>query len=196
MLSLMASQPQPRTATYDDYLALPDDQKAELIDGTLYFMSGPKGRHVRVSSTLQIVLGAPFALSAGPSGERPGGWWILHEPEVHLALDRRVVRPDLAGWRRERMPSPPSDSHKFTLCPDWVCEVLSPSTTSYDTIVKMPRYLEAGVRWAWIVDPVAERVDVFQAGDGEWLAAGSHEGGGVARLSPFEAVGLDLGPLW
>jgi Uma2 family endonuclease len=106
------------------------------------------------------------------------------------------VRPDLAGWRRERMPSPPTDSHKFTLCPDWVCEVLSPSTTSYDTIVKMPRYLEAGVRWAWIVDPVAERVDVFQAGDGEWLAAGSHEGGGVGRLSPFEAVGLDLGPLW
>ncbi|MCB9730078.1 MAG: Uma2 family endonuclease [Deltaproteobacteria bacterium] len=188
----MTSLPRPRTATYDDYLALPDDQKAELIDGTLYLMSGPKGRHIRVVSTLGGILSYRFGLREGPRGDDPGGWWILHEPELHLLLDTRVVRPDLAGWRRQRMPAPPGDSHKFTLIPDWVCEVLSPSTSSHDTIVKMPRYLEAGVKWAWIIDPVAERLDIFRAGDGEWLEAGSHQGAGAARLEPFDAVELDL----
>ncbi|MCB9787094.1 MAG: Uma2 family endonuclease [Deltaproteobacteria bacterium] len=92
--------------------------------------------------------------------------------------------------------SAPRSLHKFTLVPDWVCEVLSPSTSSHDTIVKMPRYLEAGVKWAWIIDPVAERLDIFRAGDGEWLEAGSHQGAGAARLEPFDAVELDLGPCW
>ncbi|PKN54388.1 MAG: hypothetical protein CVU56_26800 [Deltaproteobacteria bacterium HGW-Deltaproteobacteria-14] len=192
----MVSQPRPRTATYDDYLALPDEQKAELIDGVLYLMSGPKGRHVRVASILTVLLGARFGLRDGPSGDGPGGWWILAEPEVHLRLDRRVVRPDLAGWRRDRMAAPPSDTHKFTVVPDWICEVLSPSTASKDNIVKMPRYLEAGVQWAWIVDPVAQRVDVFRAGDGEWEEVGGFEGALVARIPPFDAVDLDLGPCW
>ncbi|TNF35488.1 MAG: Uma2 family endonuclease [Deltaproteobacteria bacterium] len=192
----MVSVPRPRTATYDDYLALPDDQRAELIDGVLYLMSGPKGRHVRAASNLGAQLGFRFGLSDGPSGDNPGGWWILSEPEVHLRLDRRVVRPDLAGWDRERMPAPPVDNHKFTVIPDWICEVLSPSTAGKDNIVKMPKYREAGVQWAWIVDPVAQRVDVFRAGDGEWEEKGGFEGAIVARIPPFDAVEIDLGPLW
>jgi len=192
----MVSLPRPRTATYDDYLALPDDQKAELIDGVLYLMSGPKGRHIRVASILGGQLAVRFGMRDGPSGDGPGGWWILAEPEVHLRLDRRVVRPDLAGWRRERMAVPPPDTHKFTVVPDWICEVLSPSTASKDNIVKMPRYLEAGVQWAWIIDPVAQRIDVFRAGDDEWEEVGGFEGALVARIPPFDAVDLDLGPGW
>jgi Uma2 family endonuclease len=90
------------------------------------------------------------------------------------------------------MPTVQQDDHKFRLAPDWVCEVLSPSTASRDTIIKMPLYLEAGVQWAWIIDPVARRVDVFKAGDGEWLHAGFGEDYGVVALAPFDAVELDL----
>lgn len=204
----MGAGRKPRDKTYEDYLAVPEGVRAELLDGELFMSPQPKGRHVLVNSVLAHVLGAKFGLSAGPGPGGPGGWWVLYEPECHLTVDRRVVIPDLAGWRRERMPSPPMDSHKFTVVPDWVCEVLSPSTAGYDTIIKMPKYLEAGVQWVWIVDPVGRRIDVYRAGDGEWLEAGAYDGelvdevvrenGGsrAARLAPFDEVELELGVLW
>ncbi|MCC6621496.1 MAG: Uma2 family endonuclease [Deltaproteobacteria bacterium] len=195
MVSVLKRAP----ATYADLEALPEDQKAELIDGVLYLMTGPKGRHIRFATVLGALLCTRFGLSLTTTPEGPGGWWILFEPEVHLALDRRVVRPDLAGWRRERMPVPPSDSHKFTTVPDWVCEILSPSTASRDAFIKMPRYLEAGVQWAWIVDPVAGHISVLRAGDGaprerEWVEVGGFEGAGPHRIPPFDEVALDLAP--
>jgi Uma2 family endonuclease len=192
----MVSVRKPRDKTYADYLAVPDGVRAELLDGELYLRPQPNGAHVRVKSLLGAIIVGRFGLSAdgGPNG--PGGWWILDEPECHLAVDRRVVIPDLAGWRRTRLPTPPADSHKFTVVPDWVCEVLSPTTASYDAIIKMPKYLEAGVQWAWLVDPVAQRIDVFRAEGGVWVEAGAADGAGLFRLAPFEAVELDLGPLW
>lgn len=192
----MVAVRKPRDRTYQDYLALPEGVKAELIDGELFMSPQPKGRHVRIASVLGVLLGVRFGLTsdAGPQG--PGGWWILDEPECHLMADRRVVIPDLAGWRRSRMRAPPVDTHKFTVVPDWVCEVLSPSTAGHDTIIKMPKYLEAGVAWAWIVDPVARRIDVYRADEGEWEEAGAIEGGGLVRLAPFDEVELDLTPLW
>jgi len=192
----MVAVRKPRDMTYEDYLAVPDGVKAELIDGELFMSPQPKGRHVRIASVLGVLLGVRFGLTsdAGPQG--PGGWWILDEPECHLAPDRRVVIPALAGWRRSRMRTPPADTHKFTIVPDWMCEVLSPSTAGHDTIIKMPKYLQAGVAWVWIVDPVAQRIDVYRAGQGEWEEAGAIEGGGAVRLAPFDAVELDLSPLW
>jgi len=193
----MGSLRKPRASTYDDYLALPEEQKAELVDGEIYLMSpAPKGRHIRVTSLLGSMLGTRFGLRGEASSDGPGGWWILDEPEVHLRLDRRVVRPDMAGWRRERMPNPPSDSHKFTLVPDWICEVLSPSTLRWDMLVKMPRYLEHGVHWVWLIDPVERRIDVLEAVDGEWVTNTSVEGSVRARLPPFDAAELDLEPVW
>ncbi len=183
-------------ATYDDYLALPEDQKAELIDGELFLMSGPKGRHVRIASNLGSAINTRYGQYAGPTAGGPGGWWIFFEPEVHLRLDRRVVRPDTAGWRRERMPAPPEDTHKFTTVPDWVCEILSPSTMRWDMLVKMPRYLEAGVRHVWIVDPVERRIDALRVQDGEWVDAGSVEVGPTLALPPFEDSAFDLTPIW
>ena len=183
-----------RTKTYADYLALPEGTKAELIDGELYMSPQPKGRHVRAASVLGTLLGSPFGLRAGESSYGPGGWWIFDEPECHLPLDRRVLIPDLAGWRRERMPEPPEDSHKFLTVPDWICEVLSPSTQGHDMLRKMPIYLAAGVVWAWIVNPVDRRIDVYHAEGGEWLDVVGVEGEGPARLPPFDAIELDLGP--
>jgi len=183
-----------KNKTYADYLALPEGTKAELIDGEIYMSPAPKGRHVRIASMLGSRLGVSFGLHPGPTSDGPGGWWIFDEPECHLPLDRRVLRPDIAGWRRERMPEPPSDTHKFLTVPDWVCEVLSPSTQSHDMLRKMPIYLAAGVSWAWIVNPLARHIDVFRAGEGEWLDVIGVEDQGLVRLPPFDEVELDTAP--
>ncbi len=185
-----------RTKTYADYLAVPDGERAELVDGELLMSPQPKGRHIRVASILGADLNVAFGRSGPPTGERPGGWWIFDEPECHLLLDKRVLIPDLAGWRRARLPTPPADTHKFTVAPDWVCEVLSPSTSSRDYLVKMPVYREAGVRWVWIIDPAHGRVEVFQAGDGEWVLEQGVEGAGPFRLQPFDGVALDPTDWW
>lgn len=182
--------------TYEDYLALPEGTKAELIDGVIYMTPQPRGRHVRAASYLGARLLVSFGARAETSAEGPGGWWIFDEPECHLATDRRVVVPDIAGWRRERMPSPPDDSHKFLVVPDWVCEVLSPSTAGRDTIVKMPKYREAGVAWAWIVDPVERHIDVYKADGDEWREVARADGNATVRLPPFDDVELDLEPMW
>ena len=121
-----------KNTTYADYLALPEGTKAELIDGEFYMSPQPKGRHVRAASLIGGRLVVRFGSYGGETSDGPGGWWIFDEPECHLPLDRRVLVPDVAGWRRERMPEPPSDSHKFLTVPDWVCEVLSPSTQSHE----------------------------------------------------------------
>ncbi|MCB9736044.1 MAG: Uma2 family endonuclease [Deltaproteobacteria bacterium] len=195
----MVSLSRHRSATYADLEALPEDQKAELLDGELFLMTAPRARHIQITSVLGALLGSRFGLFDGPSDDGPGGWWILHEPEVHLVLDRQVVRPDLAGWRRERLPRLDADSHKLTLVPDWICEVVSPRTLTYDLLRKMPRYLAAGVRWAWIVDPEIKRVEVYRAVDGEpreWLDVVSFAGQAVAEIPPFDGASLDLGPCW
>lgn len=151
---------------------------------------------MRFMSTVGTQIAGAFGLDEGPSHRGPGGWWIFFEPECHLLLDRRVFVPDIAGWRRERMPKPAGDEHKIEIVPDWVCEVLSPSTQRYDYLVKMPRYLSAGVPWVWIVDPVERRVDVWRAQDGEWVEAGSFQGDVVAKIPPFEELELDLSLGW
>ena len=116
--------PARRRATYEDVLAQPDHVVAEVIHGTLYTFARPRTRHARSSSRLGAVLDGPF--DRGANGG-PGGWIILDEPELHLGADPDILVPDLAGWRRTRMPEMP-DAPYLTLAPDWVCEVVSPST--------------------------------------------------------------------
>ena len=133
-----------RNATYDDLCALPDHMVAEIIDGDLFASPRPASPHALASS----MLGA--ALIAGFGGE-PGGWWILDEPELHFGRD--VLVPDLAGWRRERMPTVP-DVAAFELAPDWTCEVISPSTGEIDRGRKMRVYARERVGHLWMVDPI------------------------------------------
>jgi hypothetical protein len=95
------SVPASRLATYDDLVALPPNRIGEIVNGTLYSHPRPAPKHVRSSSMLGIKVGTRF--DEGDGG--PGGWWILDEPELHLGSD--VLVPDLAGWRRERMPTLP-----------------------------------------------------------------------------------------
>jgi Uma2 family endonuclease len=141
------------------------------------------------SSAVGGTLMPPFQFGDGG----PGGWWIFDEPELHLGAD--VLVPDLAGWRVARMPDPPSEAF-FTLAPDFVCEVLSPSTARIDRVRKMPIYARAGVEHAWLVDPAARTLEVFRLERGRWLVLGAYDGDALVRAEPFEAIELELARFW
>lgn len=191
----MVALRQQRRATYEDLLAAPDDVTAELVDGVLFMSPQPKVRHTIATSAIGREIGHRFGRRHADEG-LPGGWWIIDEPELHLRLDLRVTVPDVAGWRRERMPNPPRDTHKMTVVPDWVCEVLSPSSRGFDSVIKMNAYADAGVEWAWLVEPADMHVDVFRREGKGWEQIASAEGSVVVRLPPFDAVELDLGEWW
>jgi len=186
-----------RRATYADLEAVPAHRVAELMRGVLHTFPRPAPRHARTSSRLGMKLGGSFDM--GDSG--PGGWQILDEPELHFPdptapgeID--AVVPDLAGWRVERMPELPETAY-FTLAPDWICEVLSPSTAAFDRDEKMPLYAREGVRHAWLVDPIARTLEVFVLGaEGRWVLAGVHRDAARVRAEPFDAIELDLAVLW
>lgn len=184
----MAS-PVTRRATYDDLLQVPDHRVAEIVDGDLHVSPRPASRHSLASSRLGLELGVPFDQGRGG----PGGWWILDEPELHFGED--VLVPDLAGWRRDRMPVFP-DTAAFTLAPDWVCEVVSPSTERFDRARKMPVCAREGVPHLWLLSPLRQTLEVYRLTESRWLLLATHEGSARVRAEPFDAVELDLGPLW
>ena len=179
-----------RPATYEDLLRVPAHKVAEVVDGELHVSPRPASRHALASSGLGSVLWASFH-RGGHGG--PGGWWILDEPEFHLGGD--VLVPDLAGWRGERLPEFP-DTPAFTLAPDWLCEVVSPGTERLDRAKKVPVYAREGVRHLWLVNPLARTLDVYRLAQGRWLLLVTHEGAMAVRAEPFDAVELDLAPLW
>ncbi|MFP2931720.1 Uma2 family endonuclease [Pyxidicoccus sp. 3LG] len=178
-----------KPATYADLEALPDNVVGELISGVLHTSPRPAGPHAVAASHLGGVLILPFV--GGQGG--PGGWFILIEPELHLGED--VLVPDLAGWRRERMPQAPKAA-AFTLTPDWVCEVLSPSTKALDRTEKLPVYAREGVRHVWLLDPTARTLEVFRLEDADYSLLATHSGPAQVRAEPFEAVELKLAFLW
>jgi Uma2 family endonuclease len=140
------------------------------------------------------MLGADIGIGYGREGRGgPGGWFILDEPELHIV--GQVMVPDLAGWRRERMPELPTTA-AFELVPDWACEVLSPSNAARDRTRKMHHYARAGVRHVWLVDPAIRLLEVFRLEGERWLLALSAEGDATVRAEPFDAIELALAPLW
>lgn len=178
-----------KRATYEDVLNAPEHMVAEILDGELFLSPRPTFRHGVASSVLGVDIGSPFHRGRGG----PGGWWIVDEPELHLGTD--VLVPDLAGWRRERMPDPP-EGVGVTLAPDWVCEVLSPSTERTDRMRKLRIYAREGIGHAWLVSPDQRTLEVFRLQEGQWLLLAVHGGDEVVRAEPFDAIELDLLPLW
>jgi Uma2 family endonuclease len=181
-----------RRATYADLVALPDTLVAEIIDGDLYASPRPASPHTYAASALGADINGAFHRPPG-SGDRPGGWWILLEPELHL--DRDVLVPDWAGWRQERMPVP-AHVAAFTLAPDWVCEVESPSTRVIDRTRKMRIYAREGVAHLWMVDPLAHVLEVYRLDGGHWTPTGGYRGDVAVRAEPFAAIEVDLGRWW
>jgi len=178
-----------RPATYEDLERLPDNLVAEIVNGELHASPRPAVRHVRAGSVLGRKVGGPYDDGIGG----PGGWWILDEPELHLK--ENVLVPDMAGWRRARMPKYP-DSAYFTIAPDWVCEILSPSTASLDRVQKLAIYARERVPHAWIVDPAGRSLEVLGLNDGRWTILSAHLGAEVVRAEPFGEIELDLSALW
>jgi Uma2 family endonuclease len=174
-------------AVYADLLEVPSHKVAEIVDGDLYVSSRPAPRQALAKSVLGSELGALFHQGA------PGGWWILDEPELHLSHD--VLVPDLAAWRRERLPEFP-DIPAFTLAPDWTCEVLSPSTETLDRAKKMPAYAREGVAFLWLLDPVTRTLESYRLSGGHWLLLATRAGSARFRAEPFDAAELDLAALW
>lgn len=178
-----------RPATYEDLRQVPAHLVAEILGGELHTSPRPSPRHADASSGLGGALRGPFDRGRGG----PGGWRILDEPELHLSAD--VVVPDLAGWRRERLPSLPDEAF-FAVAPDWVCEVLSPSTVSIDRVKKLAIYARESVAHTWLVDPLARTVEVLRLESGRWLIVATFSDLDVVRAEPFEAIDLDLSLLW
>jgi Uma2 family endonuclease len=186
------AEPAKREATYDDVLAAPPHKVAEIIAGELILSPRPAGPHAVAATALGEELGPPFKRGRGG----PGGWIILYEPEVHLA--RNVLVPDLGGWRRETM-SAVANAPFFTVRPDWVCEVLSPSTERFDRGDKIALYAEAGVSNAWLVNPLQRTLEVLRlsaATPHSWTVLGVFRDDARVRGEPFEAFELELAVLW
>ncbi|MBL8111832.1 MAG: Uma2 family endonuclease [Acidobacteria bacterium] len=185
----MASAPVRTPATYADILALPRHVNGQIVDGELFATPRPANPHAMASSTLGMDLGAAFQRGRGG----PGGWWIVDEPELHLG--RNILIPDLAGWRRSRLPAIPAEAF-FTLAPDWICEILSPSTASFDRVKKMRVFAAEGVGHAWLVDPAAQTLEVYRLEDEHWVLLSAHEGTETVRAEPFEELEIALRDLW
>jgi Uma2 family endonuclease len=181
-----------RYATYEDLEAVPDTKVAELIEGDLFVSPRPASPHARAATTIGMMLGDGFDGPASPAG-KPGGWWILFEPELHL--DANVFVPDLAAWRREHMPRMPNVT-AFTQPPDWMCEVVSPTTAVLDRDRKMAIYARHGVVHLWIVDPIARTLEVYRLEGERWIVAGNHGGTAPLRAEPFDAVTVDPSRWW
>ena len=176
-------------ATYQDVLDAPAHRVAEIVDGTLYTHPRPAMPHAYASS----YLGGELIGSFGRRHGDPGGWWIVFEPELHF--DEDILVPDLAGWRRERMPEFP-DTAYVTLAPDWVCEVLSPSTRKLDLCGKRPVYAREGVAHLWLVDPLARTLEAFELREGAWVLIATAADADPVSIPPFDATTFGLADLW
>jgi Uma2 family endonuclease len=181
-----------RRATYDDLCRVPDNMVAEIIDGELFTTPRPASPHARATAAIAGDLFGGFDRPPGDP-EGPGGWWLLFEPELHFGED--VLVPDLAGWRRVRLPSLPNVA-AFVLAPDWACEVISPSTGVIDRGRKMHIYAREGVEHLWIVDPILRTLEIYRLEAGRWVVAGAHGGPDVLRAEPFAEAELRLARWW
>jgi Uma2 family endonuclease len=177
------------------FQAAPEEMVAEILDGELHLSPRPARPHANVALNLAGILAAPFKFGRGG----PGGWVILYEPELHLGPRPDKLAPDLAAWRRERLPravgGEDAPAH-YDLAPDWVCEILSECTRSRDKGQKMRIYAREGVRHLWHVDPLARTLDVFRLIEGQWLLVDSFAGDARVHAEPFEAIELELALVW
>jgi len=185
------SDPARKEATYEDLYDIPENMTGEIIDGELIVTPRPARRHVHTASALGTKITVPFQFGEGGG---PGGWIIYHEPEIYFDVKNTIV-PDLAGWRKERLTTLPGE-HRFTVPPDWICEILSPKTARNDRITKMHTFARHGVPYVWLIDPALKTLEVFQLESGRWFLSDAFAGNEKVRAEPFAEIELDLTVLW
>jgi Uma2 family endonuclease len=182
-----------RSATLDDFWAIPEGQRFhELIGGNLTQKAAPSGAHGGAQAGVVAALGPPFQRRSGGGG--PGGWWIATEVELLLETSD-VVRPDVMGWRRESSPERPTGM-PVKVRPDWICEIVSPSGATDDTVKKLRLYHQVAISHYWIVDPRETTLTVMRwSRDGyvTLMRAERHE---VVRAEPFQAIEIVVGTLF
>jgi Uma2 family endonuclease len=186
------SIPASRLATYDDLLSLESDVRAEIVDGRVITAPAPLPRHSKAQGAIRRFVGGPFDDDDGHGG--PGGWWIFVEVDIRLSA-HDIVRPDLAGFRRERLPRPGS-VRPIDVVPDWICEIASPSTAAFDRVAKRALYARHGVPHYWIVDPDARTIEALELSAGRWLELGAYDETSEARIPPFAELTLEVGRLF
>jgi Uma2 family endonuclease len=182
------AEPASKTASYADIEALPPHVTGEIIYGSLYTQPSPAPRHGAAQNALGAELTNPFQKGKGG----PGGWVFLAVPELHIA--GHVLVPDIAGWRRERMPSMPQKAY-IDLAPDWICEILSDATAARDRNEKRAIYGEIGVQFLWLLDPKLKVLECFSLVAGNWLLSGTYSGDTMVRATPFDAIEFSLSDL-
>lgn len=183
-------QPALKDSLYDDFMNLPAHHVGEIIHNILYSQPRPAPKHARAFSVLGGKLGESFDWGGGDFND---DWWILDEPELHI--EGHILVPDLAGWKRERMPEFPETAW-FECVPDWVCEILSPSTARKDRMVKMPVYADLGVKYLWLIDPLIKTLEVYQLENQRWSLMASLCKDDKVSAVPFDAIEFCLDSLW
>lgn len=178
-----------REATYQDVLDAPDNVVAEIVDGELFLSPRPRTPHAIAMTALTGELYAPFGRGRGG----PGGWVFMDEPELHFG--KTIVVPDIAGWRRDRLPVV-EDLAYLELPPDWIAEGLSRSTEKLDRTKKMRAYAKAGVQYAWLVDARIRMLETYRLHDGKWLLLDVFTDADKIRAQPFEELEIELANLW
>jgi Uma2 family endonuclease len=188
---MSTTKPSMKPATLEDLDALPPGIVGEIIEGVLYTMTKPRMRHQRTTRMIGGRVGDPFDNGLGG----PGGWWIVTEPGIELPNNTKEISPDVAGWRRERMPEMPVDE-AIRVVPDWVCEILSKHTRRHDQLVKLPYYARIGVAYAWIVDLEARVLTAHRLESTAWRIIGTYSDETEARIEPFDVVPLNVIDWW
>src|SRR5215210_269172 len=177
-----------RPATVRDLDDLPEDVVGHIVEGELIVLPRPDAPHVEAAGVLHGVLFNAFWRELGD----PGGWVILPEPKI--LFGKQLLVPDLAGWKVDRYLRP--QKGPYEVMPDWVCEILSPSTAGFDRATKLPIYSQSGIGHAWVIDPIARTLEVFRQQQEGWLFAAAFQNRDKVRAEPFEAIEIDLSLLW
>ncbi len=180
----------PKLATYEDLFSIPPHHTGEIVGGVLHVSPRPALPHIRAATVVGEEIGPPFGRGKGG----PGGWVILDEPELHFGPD--IVVPDLGGWRRERLLPDTFVGAFVRLAPDWVCEVISPSTARFDRSEKLQVYAREGVTHVWFVDAAPQTLEVLRLDGATYRIIKTFSGEGPVRAEPFDAIELLLGALW
>jgi Uma2 family endonuclease len=169
--------------TIDDINALPEDKRAELIDGQIYYQAAPGKEH-------QFILGELFWRITNHIKENNGKCRAVVSPfAVYLNGDEsEYFEPDITVICD---PNKLDNKKGCFGAPDWIIEITSPSTASRDYILKLNKYQEAGVREYWIVDPDKQSIFAYHLGD-QRFEASAYTFKDRVKVNIFEGLVIDF----